>query len=102
MFEKVSPVGYPKFEPKSLDEGQDLEFVAIFEVYPDLELAELSGIKLEKPEVEIKEKENGKAEREKGGKIMLRTKVCRGRLKGKQDILLQRQTQLLSLTINHL
>jgi len=55
--EKVSPVGYPKFEPKALDEGKDLEFVAVFEVYPELELADFSEIKLEKPEVEIKEKD---------------------------------------------
>jgi len=55
--EKVSPVGYPKFEAKTVDEGKNLEFVAVFEVYPELELADFSGIKLEKPEVEIKEKD---------------------------------------------
>jgi len=55
--EKVNPVGYPKFEPKNVEAGQDLEFVAIFEVYPEIEVADLSGIKLEKPEAEIKEKD---------------------------------------------
>ena len=55
--EKENPIGYPKFEPKSLEEGKDLEFVAIFEVYPELEITDFSEIKLEKPEAEIKEKD---------------------------------------------
>ncbi|WP_304440001.1 trigger factor family protein, partial [Oleiphilus sp. HI0061] len=37
--EKVNPVGYPRFEPKTVEEGKDLEFIAIFEVYPEIELA---------------------------------------------------------------
>ena len=55
--EEIAPVGYPKFEPKNLEEGQDLEFVAIFEVYPEIEVSDLSKISLEQPETEIKEKD---------------------------------------------
>jgi len=55
--EKVSPVGYPKFEPKNVEEGKDLEFVAIFEVYPEIEVADLSDVKLDKPAAEIKDKD---------------------------------------------
>lgn len=55
--EKENPIGYPKFEPKTVEEGKDLEFVAVFEVYPELEITDFSGIKLEKPESEIKEKD---------------------------------------------
>jgi trigger factor len=55
--EKVSPVGYPRFEPKTVEEGKDLEFVAIFEVYPEIELSDLSELKLETPVAEIKEKD---------------------------------------------
>jgi len=55
--EGITPVGYPKFEPKTLEEGKDLEFVAVFEVYPELEVADMAGIALEKPEAEIKEKD---------------------------------------------
>jgi trigger factor len=55
--EKVSPVGYPRFEPKTVEEGKDLEFIAIFEVYPEIELADLSELKLETPTAEIKEKD---------------------------------------------
>lgn len=55
--EKENPIGYPRFEPKNLEEGKDLEFVAIFEVYPELEITNFSDIKLEKLEAEIKEKD---------------------------------------------
>lgn len=55
--EKVNPVGYPRFEPKTVEEGKDLEFIAIFEVYPEIELADLSGLELETPVAEIKEKD---------------------------------------------
>jgi trigger factor len=54
--EKQNPIGHPKFEPKSMEEGKDLEFVAVFEVYPDLEITDFSEIKLEKIESEIKDK----------------------------------------------
>ncbi len=54
--EKQNPIGYPKFEPKSMEEGKDLEFIAVFEVYPELEITDFSDIKLEKIESEIKDK----------------------------------------------
>ncbi len=55
--EGITPIGYPKFEPKNMDEGKDLEFVAVFEVYPEVEVADVSGLTLEKPEAEIKDKD---------------------------------------------
>lgn len=55
--EKQNPVGYPRFEPKTIEEGKDLEFVAVFEVYPELEITDLSGVKLDKLEAEIKDKD---------------------------------------------
>jgi trigger factor len=55
--ENVNPVGYPRFEPKNIEEGKDLEFVAIFEVYPEIEVADLSAISLEMPTAEIKDKD---------------------------------------------
>ena len=55
--EKQNPIGYPKFEPKAMEDGKDLEFVAVFEVYPELEITDFSNIKLDKPETEIKEKD---------------------------------------------
>lgn len=55
--EGINPIGYPQFEPKNIEEGKDLEFVAIFEVYPEVEVADLAGIKVEKPQAEIKDKD---------------------------------------------
>jgi len=55
--EEISPVGYPKFEPKNIEDGKDLEFVAVFEVYPEIKVSDLSAIQLEQPEAEIKDKD---------------------------------------------
>lgn len=52
--EEINPAGYPQFEPKSIEEGKDLEFVAIFDVYPEIEPADMSGISIEREKAEIK------------------------------------------------
>ncbi len=51
--EKINPAGAPTFAPKSLEEGKDLEFVATFEVFPEVEVQGLDKIKIEKPVVEV-------------------------------------------------
>jgi len=51
--EKVKPAGQPRIEPKSLEEGKNLEFIATFEVYPEIELQDFSAIEIEKKEAEI-------------------------------------------------
>jgi len=55
--EGISPVGYPKFEPLQTEEGKDFEFVAVVEVYPEIEGVEVEGLQLEQPNAEIKEKD---------------------------------------------
>lgn len=55
--EKLRPAGTPDFEPKSLEPGQGLEYVATFEVYPEIELADLSKETVIKPVVEITEED---------------------------------------------
>jgi len=43
--------GYPRFEPKSGDGGEDqskIEFSAIFEVYPEIVLGDVSGCEIER------------------------------------------------------
>jgi trigger factor len=40
-----------------MEEGKDLEFVAIFEVLPEIELGDLSKIEVEKPKSEITDKD---------------------------------------------
>ncbi len=53
MAEKLNPAGRPAFVAKSNEEGKDLEFDATFEIYPEVELAGLETINVEKPAVEV-------------------------------------------------
>ena len=55
--EKINPAGDPQIEPKTNKKGEDLEFVATIEVYPEVELKELSELKVEKPVVEVKDED---------------------------------------------
>ncbi|GAA0365227.1 trigger factor [Bowmanella denitrificans] len=55
--EKLNPAGMPAFELKKDSQGEDLEFVASFEVYPEVEIKDLSKIQVEKPVVEIADKD---------------------------------------------
>ena len=50
--EKINPAGAPTFTPGST-EGEDFEFTATFEVYPEVELAGLETISVEKPVAEV-------------------------------------------------
>ncbi len=51
--EKVKPAGQPAIEPKELAEGKDLEFVATFEVYPEVALGDFSKIEVTKLNAEV-------------------------------------------------
>ncbi len=51
--ENLRPAGQPSIEPKKLDEGADIEFVATFEVFPDIELADMTGIEIERPAADV-------------------------------------------------
>ncbi|NVD36953.1 trigger factor [Marinobacter lutaoensis] len=53
----INPAGWPKFEPKVMEEGKDLEFIATFEVLPEIELGDLSAISIEKPVSEVTDKD---------------------------------------------
>ena len=55
--EELHPAGAPRIEPKAMDEGADLEFVAIVEVYPEIELGDFSKISVEKPVAEVNEED---------------------------------------------
>ncbi|RMF18324.1 MAG: trigger factor [Gammaproteobacteria bacterium] len=44
--ENLQPAGYPRFEPKSMEAGKDVEFEAIFEVYPEIEVKGLDELEL--------------------------------------------------------
>ena len=45
---QLSPAGNPRIEPQSIDEGQDLKYVATFEVFPEVALQPLDSLKLER------------------------------------------------------
>ncbi len=55
--ENLRPAGQPSIEPRSLEEGKDLEFVATFEVYPEIELADMSGIEIAKPTADVSDED---------------------------------------------
>ncbi len=49
--------GAPYVEARPVEPGQPLEYVAVFEVYPQIELAPLAGVRIERPVVEIAEQD---------------------------------------------
>ena len=51
--EKLRPAGQPSIEPKSLDAGKDLEYVATFEVFPEVDVVELADFEVQKPLAEV-------------------------------------------------
>ncbi|PAU87367.1 trigger factor [Pseudomonas sp. WN033] len=53
MQEKLNPAGAPSVEPKQLEEGKDFEYIATFEVYPEVALADFAGISVERIESEV-------------------------------------------------
>lgn len=46
--EKLTPAGGPNIEVKTDEAGKDVEFVATFEVYPEIDLADFSAVEIEK------------------------------------------------------
>lgn len=53
--ENVKPAGQPAIEPKQLAAGKDLEYVAVFEVYPTVELSDLSAVEITREAAEVTE-----------------------------------------------
>lgn len=51
--EAIRPAGQPNIEPKQMDEGKDIEYVATFEVYPVVELQGLEGLEVTKYDADI-------------------------------------------------
>lgn len=49
--------GYPRIEPKATESATHLEFAAVFEVYPEFKLGDLSTIEIERPVLEVSEAE---------------------------------------------
>ena len=51
--EKLRPAGQPSIEPKTLEAGKDLEYIATFEVFPEVEVVEIKGFEVDKPAAEV-------------------------------------------------
>ena len=47
--QKMRVAGYPRIEPKSSGDKTQIEFTAVFEVYPEIKLAEVNDREVEKP-----------------------------------------------------
>jgi trigger factor len=45
---QLAPAGQPRIEPQSVGEGQDLTYVATFEVFPDVALAPMDSLEIER------------------------------------------------------
>jgi trigger factor len=55
--ENLRPAGQPSIEARSLEAGKDLEYVATFEVFPEITLNEVAGFAVEKPTAEVTEED---------------------------------------------
>ncbi len=55
--EKLKPAGTPTIDPETVEQNEGLEYTAVFEVYPEIELAPCSELEIEKPVTEITEED---------------------------------------------
>jgi trigger factor len=53
--EDLKPAGQPTIEPRTLASGRDLEFIATFEVYPEIDLIDFTRLNVERPVAEVTE-----------------------------------------------
>ena len=51
--QKLNPAGAPAVEPKVFEKGKDLEYVATFEVFPEIKLAGFDGIAIERLQADV-------------------------------------------------
>jgi trigger factor len=52
---QLTPAGSPRIEPQSMAEGQDLRYVATFEVFPDLVLQPIESLEVDRIKAEVVE-----------------------------------------------
>lgn len=51
--QELRVAGNPKIEPKTTESKTHLEFSAVFEVYPEITLGDLTGVEIERPILEV-------------------------------------------------
>ena len=52
---QLAPAGSPRIEPQSMDEGQDLKYVATFEVLPEVVLQPIESLQVDKLTADVTE-----------------------------------------------
>ena len=52
---QLTPAGSPRIEPQSIDEGQDLKYVATFEVFPEVVLQPMESLEVDRVTAEVTE-----------------------------------------------
>lgn len=55
--EELRPVGQPRIDEVTDKEGQDLEFMAVFEVFPEVKLKDMSKVKIARPVADVTAKD---------------------------------------------
>jgi trigger factor len=50
---QLAPAGNPRIEPQSMDEGQDLKYVATFEVFPEVTMQPIEAMELTRITAEV-------------------------------------------------
>lgn len=60
--QKLNVAGYPSIEPKASESTTHLEFSAVFEVYPEFALGDLSASSVERPVLEVSDAEVDKTQ----------------------------------------
>ena len=51
--QQLAPAGNPRIQPQSIGEGQDLTYVATFEVFPDITLQPFETLQIERTTAEV-------------------------------------------------
>lgn len=85
--EKLRLAGSPTIEPKARQEGEALEYTAVFEVYPDVEIKPLEKLKMEVPLVEITDADVGKTIDQIRGQRLVWNEVDRASQDGDQVLI---------------
>lgn len=52
---ELKPAGQPRIEPKQFEQGKDLEYVATFEVFPEIAIKDIEGVTITQYAAEISE-----------------------------------------------
>jgi trigger factor len=51
--QQLHVAGHPNIEPKTSENTTQIEFLAVFEVYPEIKLGALNGVEIERPVLEV-------------------------------------------------